>query len=75
LPFFLIIIFYFTQSPLDYGDIDHIIFQDESAIRDYLALQKYCIPKGHQRKIRTYGSHLTVKVIGTLNYGTGHIYC
>jgi len=63
------------RKQLHFGDIDHILFQDESAIRDYLALQKCWFPKGRQRIIKTYRQHLTVKLLGILNYETGHIYC
>ena len=58
-----------------YGDIDHILFEDESMIRDYQALQKTWFLKGNQRIIPTYGKHEGVKLLGILNYETGHIYC
>ncbi|MGL6107781.1 IS630 family transposase [Romboutsia sp.] len=63
------------KEQLHLGDIDNILFQDESAIRDYLSLQKCWFPKGRQRIIKTYGQHLTVKLLGVLNYETGHVYC
>jgi transposase len=57
------------------GKIDHILFQDESMIRDYQAIQKTWFLKGQQRIIPTYGKHTGVKLLGILNYETGHIYC
>ena len=56
-------------------EIDHILFQDESMIRDYQAIQKTWFLKGKQRIIPTYGKHQCVKLIGTLNYETGEIFC
>jgi putative transposase len=44
-------------------------------IRDYQALQKTWFHKGQQRIIPTYGKHEGVKLLGVLNYETGHIYC
>ena len=44
-------------------------------IRDYQAIQKTWFPKGQQRQILTYGKHHGVKLIGTLNYETGEIFC
>ena len=44
-------------------------------IRDYQAIQKTWFPKGQQRQIPTYGKHQGVKLIGTLNYETGEIFC
>ena len=44
-------------------------------IRDYQALQKTWFIKGHQRKIPTYGKNAGVKLIGTLDYVTGNVYC
>lgn len=44
-------------------------------IRDYQAIQRTWFPKGKQRIIRTYGQHKGVKLIGTLNYETGEIFC
>ena len=44
-------------------------------IRDYQAIQKTWFPKGQQRQIPTYGKHHGVKLIGTLNYETGEIFC
>ncbi|QAA35314.1 IS630 family transposase [Clostridium manihotivorum] len=57
------------------GLVDTILFQDESMIRDYQAIQKTWFVKGQQRKIPTYGKNAGVKLIGILDYETGHVYC
>lgn len=57
------------------GEIDRILFQDESMIRDYQAIANTWFPKGQQKKIPTYGKHHGVKLIGTLDYETGDIFC
>ena len=57
------------------GEVDHILFEDESMIRDYQAIEKTWFLKGHQRKIPTYGKNAGVKLIGILNYSTGTVYC
>ena len=44
-------------------------------IRDYQAIQKTWFIKGHQKKIPTYGKNAGVKIIGTLDYATGKVYC
>lgn len=44
-------------------------------IRDYQAVQKTWFIKGQQRIIPTYGDHKGVKLIGSLNYETGHVHC
>jgi transposase len=44
-------------------------------IRDYQAIQKTWFIKGQQRKIPTYGKNAGVKLIGTLDYATGEVYC
>lgn len=44
-------------------------------IRDYQAIQKTWFIKGQQRKIPTYGKNADVKLIGTLDYVTGNVYC
>ena len=44
-------------------------------IRDYQAIQKTWFMKGQQRKIPTYGKNAGVKLIGTLDYVTGTVYC
>ncbi len=57
------------------NDIDHILFQDESMIRDYLAVGNTWFLKGKQRQVPTFGQHKGVKLIGTLNYETGEVFC
>ena len=44
-------------------------------IRDYQAIQKTWFLKGQQKKIPTYGKHSGVKLLGVLNYETGHVHC
>ncbi len=56
------------------GDITTILFEDESMIRDYQAIMKTWFPKGKQRIIPTYGKHEGVKLVGFLDYETGHVY-
>jgi putative transposase len=56
-------------------EIDHLLFEDESMIRDYQALGHTWFLKGKQRMIPTYGKHQGVKLIGTLNYETGALFC
>ncbi|WP_267897299.1 IS630 family transposase [Peribacillus saganii] len=56
------------------GDIDHILFEDESMIRDYQAIQCSWFLKGKQRLIPTYGQHRGAKLLGTLNYETGEVF-
>jgi len=56
------------------GEVEHILFEDESAIRDYQAIMKTWFHKGEQRIIRTYGKHDSVKLVGIINYETGKVY-
>lgn len=55
-------------------EIAAILFEDESMIRDYQAIMKTWFPKGQQRIIPTYGKHEGVKLVGFLDYETGHVY-
>lgn len=57
------------------GHIDRILFEDESMIRDYQALSRTWFPKGHQKIIPTYGKHWGAKLIGTLDYESGEVFC
>jgi putative transposase len=57
------------------GKIDHLLFEDESMIRDYQAIQRTWFLKGKQRVIPTYGKHEGVKLLSALNYETGHVHC
>ncbi len=43
-------------------------------IRDYQALANTWFLRGKQRIVPTYGKHQGVKLLGILNYETGHIY-
>ena len=56
------------------GEIDTILFEDESMIRDYKAIMKTWFPVGQQRIIPTYGKHEGVKLVGCLDYETGQVY-
>ena len=44
-------------------------------IRDYQAIHQTWFERGKQRKIKTYGKHRGVKLVGVLNYESGKIYC
>jgi transposase len=52
-----------------------ILFEDESTIRDYLAICATWFLKGKQRKIKTYGQHKGVGLFGVLEYRTGQVLC
>lgn len=62
------------KKNLLYEEIDTILFEDESMIRDYQAIMKTWFPVGQQRIIPTYGKHEGVKLLGCLNYETGRVY-
>jgi transposase len=49
------------------------LFEDESMIRDYQALQYTWFAKGKQRIIKTTGKHRGVKLLATVDYVTGKI--
>lgn len=53
-------------------EFDHLLFQDESMIRDDQALQHTWFLKG--KTISTYRKHRSVKLIGALNEETGQIF-
>lgn len=44
-------------------------------IRDYQSLSRTWFPKGQQKIIPTYGKHWGAKLIGTLDYETGEVFC
>lgn len=44
-------------------------------IRDDQALANTWFPKGQQKKIPTYGKHRGVKLLGTLDYESGEVFC
>lgn len=52
-------------------DIDHLLFEDESMIRSYQALQYSWFPRGRQRRVPTYGKHEGAKLFAAINYETG----
>ncbi|MFU2154706.1 IS630 family transposase, partial [Paenibacillus larvae] len=54
-------------------EIDHLLFEDESMIRDYQAIQKTWFLRGKQHVIRTTGKHRGVKLLATVDYATGQI--
>ena len=54
-------------------EIDHLLFEDESMIRDYQAIQKTWFLRGKQRIIRTTGTHRGVKRLATVDDYTGKI--
>ena len=66
--------FELSKNLLD-GKLDHILFEDESMIRDYQAIEKTWFLRGQQRIIPIYGKHEGVKLMAVLNYETGHVYC
>jgi hypothetical protein len=54
--------------------VDHLLFEDESTIRAYQALQYNWFPKGQQQKVKTYGEHKGAKLFGAINYETGSVH-
>ncbi len=44
-------------------------------IRDYQAISRTWFPIGQQKIIPTYGRHWGAKLIGTLDYETGEVFC
>ena len=57
-----------------FGGVGHILFEDESSIRDYQTIMKTWFPKGEQKVIKTYGKHDSVKLTGIIDYETGKVY-
>jgi putative transposase len=57
------------------GEIDRILFEDESMTGDYQAIGRTWFPKGQQKKITTYGKHWGDKLLGTLDYETWEVLC
>jgi len=49
------------------------LFEDESMIRDYQAIQRTWFEKGKQRVIKTTGKHRGVKLLATVDYCTGKV--
>ncbi|MDT2261812.1 transposase [Paenibacillus larvae] len=50
-----------------------MLFEDESMIRDYQAIQKTWFLRRKQRIIPTTGKHRGVKLLATVDYETGRI--
>lgn len=44
-------------------------------IRDYQAISHTWFPKGRQKIVQTYGRHWGTKIIGSLDYETGEVFC
>ena len=57
------------------GEIEQILFVDESMIRDYQAIHQTWFERGKQRIVKTFGKHRGVKLVGYINYETGEVYC
>ncbi|WP_311081667.1 hypothetical protein [Paenibacillus polymyxa] len=55
------------------NEIDHLVLEDESMIRDDQAIQKTWFLRGKQRIIQTTGKHRGVKLLATVDYVTGQI--
>lgn len=55
-------------------EIDYILFEDESTIRNYQAIMRTWFPTGEQRIIKTYGKHEGVKLTGVIDYESGAVY-
>lgn len=51
------------------------LLEDESMIRVYQAVQRTWSLKGKQWIIPTHGKNGGVKLLGILNYETGHVHC
>ena len=62
------------KQALEAGTIDRILFQDESMIRDYQAIQRTWFLKGQQKVIPTYGKHWGAKLLGILDYASGEVW-
>lgn len=57
------------------GEIDRILFVDETMIRDYQAISCTWFPKGQQKIIPIFGRHWGTKIIGALDYESGEVFC
>jgi len=64
-----------VKQPLIDGHIDHILFDDESMIRDYQATFRTWCPKGQQKHLPTDGKHWGDKLLGILDDETDEGYC
>jgi transposase len=66
--------FAFLKKQVETEEIEHLLFEDESMIRSYQALQYNWFPRGRQRKVPTYGKHEGAKLFGAINYETGQVH-
>jgi transposase len=66
--------FAMLKKRLEEEQIDHLLFEDESMIRSYQALQYNWFPRGRQRKVPTYGRHEGAKLFAAINYETGQVH-
>ncbi|RED76031.1 IS630 family transposase [Cohnella phaseoli] len=62
------------KKQVESEEIQHLLFEDESMIRSYQALQYNWFPRGRQRKVPTYGKHEGAKLFGAINYETGQVH-
>lgn len=62
------------KKQVEAEEIDHLLFEDESMIRSYQALQYNWFPRGKQRKVPTYGKHEGAKLFAAINYETGQVH-
>ncbi|WP_084064691.1 IS630 family transposase [Paenibacillus stellifer] len=62
------------KKQVEAEEIEHLLFEDESMIRSYQALQYNWFPRGKQRKVPTYGKHEGAKLFGAINYETGQVH-
>ncbi|MFD1910063.1 transposase [Paenibacillus rhizoplanae] len=62
------------KKQVEAEQIDHLLFEDESMIRSYQALQYNWFPRGKQRKVPTYGKHEGAKLCGAIHYETGQVH-
>lgn len=64
-----------TVKKLEDDQIQHVLFCDESMIRDYQAIDATWFEKGKQKIIKTYGKHRGVKLVGCLDYENSGVFC
>lgn len=67
-------IFAELKKQVETEEIDHLLFEDESMIRSYQALQYNWFPRGRQRKVPTHGKHEGAKLFGAIDYETGQVH-
>jgi len=64
-----------VKKPLLDGEMDHILLEQESMIRDDQAIGRTWLPKGQPKQIPTYGKHWGDKLLGILDDETGEVFC